>query len=163
MGLAEMSNVLWRQRQLLDLLQFRMTVEQSLLVGRQVRWLARATDEVEEVLDEMRRTELVRVVVLDEIASELGLGAEPSLQQVIEVAPSPWDEIMEEHRRAFLALTDEVQAIAATNRELLGREQRATRDLLDELTAVGGRRVSDSPGYDTTRTPAAAIVLDEAL
>ena len=34
MSLAELSNVLWRQRQLLDLLLFRMTVEQTLLVGR---------------------------------------------------------------------------------------------------------------------------------
>lgn len=163
MGLAEMSNVLWRQRQLLDLLQFRMTVEQSLLVGRQVRWLARATDEVEAVLEEMRQTELLRAVVVDQVAAELGLGVDASLQDIIEASPSPWDEIFEEHRRAFLVLTDEVQAIAATNRELLGREQRATRDLLDELTALGGRRASDGPDYGSVVSPAPAIVLDEAL
>lgn len=164
-SLAELSNVLWRQRQLLDLLLFRMTVEQTLLVGRQVRWLARATDEVEAVLEEMRQTELVRSVVLQDAADELGLGDDPSLRQLAEAAPSPWGEIFEEHRRAFLALTDEVQTIAATNRELLGREQRATRDLIDELSGTDyGRRAADEPLYGRADVaPAPAIVLDEAF
>jgi len=164
-SLAELSNVLWRQRQLLDLLLFRMTVEQTLLVGRQVRWLARATDEVEAVLEEMRQTELVRTMVLQEAAEELGLGDDPSLRQLAEASPSPWNEIFEEHRRAFLALTDEVQTIAASNRELLGREQRATRALLDELSGADhGRRAGDDPRYGRAAVaPTPAIVLDEAF
>jgi len=165
-SLAELSNVLWRQRQLLDLLLFRMTVEQTLLVGRQVRWLARATDEVEAVLEEMRQAELVRGMVLQEVADELHLGDDPSLRELAEAAPSPWGDIFEEHRRAFLSLTDEVQAIAATNRELLGREQRATRALLDELAGPGlhGRRAGDDLGYGrAAAAPAPAIVLDEAF
>lgn len=164
--LAELSNVLWRQRQLLDLLLFRMTVEQSLLASRQVRWLARATDEVEAVLEEMRETELVRTLVLQEAADELGLGVDPSLREVAEAAPEPWSSIFEEHRRAFLALTDEVQAIAAANREMLGREQRATREMLDELAGGShGRRSSDSPGYGRAAATASvgSIVLDEVL
>jgi hypothetical protein len=166
MSLAELSNVLWRQRQLLDLLLFRMTVEQTLLVGRQVRWLARATDEVEAVLEEMRQTEVVRAMVLQDAATELGLGDDPSLREVAEAAPSPWGDIFEEHRRAFLGLTDEVQTIAAANRELLGREQRATRELLDELSGgvSHGRRADDDPRYGRASTaPAPAIVLDEAF
>ncbi len=165
MSLAELSNVLWRQRQLLDLLLFRMTVEQTLLVGRQVRWLSRATDEVEAVLEEMRETELVRSVVLQNIADDLRLHGEPSLREVAEAAPAPWGDIFEEHRRAFLGLTDEVQTIAASNRELLGREQRATRELLDELSGDSmSRRASDNPTYGKVggRT-SSAIVLDEAF
>lgn len=165
MSLAELSNVLWRQRQLLDLLLFRMTVEQTLLLGRQVRWLARATDEVEAVLEEMRQTELVRSVVLQEAAAELGLGIDPSLREVAEAAPSPWGDIFEEHRRAFLALTDEVQTIAESNRELLGREQKATRALIEELSgAQYGRRSTDDVRYGrTSSAPVPAIVLDEAF
>lgn len=165
MSLAELSNVLWRQRQLLDLLLFRMTVEQTLLVGRQVRWLARATDEVEAVLEEMRQTELVRSVVLQDVAEELGLGADPSLREVAEAAPAPWSDILEEHRRAFLGLTDEVQTIAESNRELLGREQRATRELIEELSGTQyGRRETDQPHYGRVSvSPAPAIVLDEAF
>lgn len=165
MSLAELSNVLWRQRQLLDLLLFRMTVEQTLLVGRQVRWLARATDEVEAVLEEMRQTELVRAVVLQDAAEDLGLGIDPSLRELAEAAPEPWCDIFEEHRRAFLALTDEVQTIALANRELLGREQRATRELIEELAGTDhGRRITDEPGYGRSApAPTPAIVLDEAF
>lgn len=164
MSLAELSNVLWRQRQLLDLLLFRMTVEQNLLVSRQVRWLARATDEVEAVLDEMRDSELVRAVVLAEVAAELGLGPDPSLHDLVTAAPDPWAQILDEHRRAFLALTDEVQSIAASNRELLGREQRATRELLDDLsTATHGRRHSDHVEYGRVHSPSGSIVLDQVF
>jgi hypothetical protein len=163
-NLGELSNVLWRQRQLLDLLLFRMTVEQTLLAGRHVRWLARATDEVEAVLEEVRETELVRSLVTQDAAIVLGLGPDPSLRDIAEAAPDPWGAIFEEHRRAFLGLTDEVQAIAASNRELLGREQRATRDLIEELSGARyGRRSGDNPEYGRVVAAAGAIVLDEAL
>lgn len=161
MGLAELSNVLWRQRQLLDLLLFRMTVEQTLLVSRQVRWLSRATDEVEAVLDEMRETELVRSVVVDRVAAELSLDHAPSLRELAAVAPAPWSEILDEHRNCFLALTDEVQTLAKSNRDLLGREQRATNELLDQL--MGKERAAAGASYGKTTLGTGAIVLDEAL
>ena len=118
------------------------------------------------MLEEMRQTELVRAVVLEEAAAELGLSVDPSLREVAEAAPSPWGDIFEEHRRAFLALTDEVQTIAAANRELLGREQRATRDLIDELSGSAyGRRATDTATYGraTPASSGASIVLDEAF
>lgn len=162
MSLAELSNLLWRQRQLLDLLLFKMTVEQQLLAGRQIRWLARATDEVEAVLAEMREVELLRAVVLDDLAAAHGLEANPSLRAVAAAVPEPWQGIFEEHRQAFLALTDEVQSVARSNRELLNREQTANRDLLVELT--GDERVSiDDVSYGNARRPMSAVVLDEAL
>lgn len=164
MSLPELSNTLWRQRQLLDLLLFRMSVEQTLLMSRQVRWLARATDEVEAVLDEMRETELMRAVLLQSVTAELGLDADASLRDLATHAPEPWNTIFEEHRRAFLGLTDEVQAIATLNRELLGREQRATRDLIEELSGAGSsRRITDHPNYGRVGSTVGAIVLDEAL
>lgn len=162
MALAELSNVLWRQRQLLDVLLFRMTVEQTLLVSRQVRWLSRATDEVEAVLDEMRETELVRSVVVDKAGADLGLDPAPSLRELAAAAPEPWNEILEEHRRAFLALTEEAQTLARANRELLGREQVATQQLLDDLMGVD-RRATPVYGNVGPRDRAAAIVLDEVF
>ena len=137
-----------------------MSVEQTLLVSRQVRWLARATDEVEVVLQEMRETELMRSVVVDRVAADLGMDAGSSLKDIAATAPQPWNEIFEEHRLAFLALTDEVQTVAAGNKELLGREQRATQQLLDDL--VGDRR-GPNDQYGSTYAPAGAIVLDQAF
>ena len=80
MGLAEVSSTLWRQRELLELLLFKLEEEQVLLTSGRTRWLARATREVEVVLEEIRRAELLRAVQVDEVAVELGLepGREPA-------------------------------------------------------------------------------------
>ena len=62
MGLAEVSSTLWRQRELLELLLFKLEEEQVLLTSGRTRWLARATREVEVVLEEIRRAELLRAL-----------------------------------------------------------------------------------------------------
>ena len=40
MGLSEVSNILWRQRQLLELLLFKLEEEQLVLKSGSTRWLA---------------------------------------------------------------------------------------------------------------------------
>src|SRR3546814_14373899 len=62
MGLSEASNILWRQRHLLELLLFTLDVEQTLLPAGRLRWLARATNEVELVLEQLLHTKLDRPI-----------------------------------------------------------------------------------------------------
>lgn len=131
MGLAEASNILWRQRHLLELLLFKLDVEQTLLASGRLRWLARATNEVEMVLDEIRATELARAVAVDEVAAAVGLAAGCSLRELAAVVPPPWDGIFTEHRTAFLALTDEISVVARANRDLVSHGQQALTDVLD--------------------------------
>ena len=58
MGLADLSSILWREREMLELLLFKLEEEQLVLAGNRTRWLAHATREVEMVLDQIRRTEV---------------------------------------------------------------------------------------------------------
>src|SRR4051794_3152225 len=74
MGLAEVSTILWRERELLELLLFKLEEEQLVLAGGRTRWLARATREVEVVLAEIRRTELARATEVDAVSIALGIG-----------------------------------------------------------------------------------------
>ncbi len=90
MGLAEVSSTLWRERELLELLLFKLEEEQLLLASGRSRWLSRATREVEVLLEEIRRTELLRAVQVDEAALELGLGPGPSLRELADAAQEPW-------------------------------------------------------------------------
>lgn len=131
MGLAEASNILWRQRHLLELLLFKLDVEQSLLASGRLRWLARATHEVELVLDEIRSTELARAVAVDEVAAELGLPPGASLRDLATRVSPPWDGILSEHREAFLQLTEEIAAVARSNRDLVHHGHQAVTDVLD--------------------------------
>ncbi|HEX4777551.1 MAG TPA: flagellar protein FlgN, partial [Acidimicrobiia bacterium] len=55
MSLSDVSNILWRERQLLELLLFKLEEEQMILAGGRTRWLPHATREVETVLGELKR------------------------------------------------------------------------------------------------------------
>ena len=64
MALSDVSNILWRERQLLELLVFKLEEEQLVLAAGRTRWLAHATREVENVLGEIRRVELERAIAV---------------------------------------------------------------------------------------------------
>lgn len=171
MGLSEVSNVLWRERQLLQLLLFKLETEQLVLSSGRTRYLADATREVEMVINELKESEVMRAMAVDTLAAELGLGPAPSLRDLATSAPSPWDGIFEEHRKAFLADTQEIFAMAQANRDLLSNGHKAARQALEWL-ATGGH-VADSmdapseaySAAGAVRTPsqAGAKLIDEAL
>lgn len=162
MGLSEASNILWRQRHLLELLLFKLDVEQTLLAAGRLRWLARATNEVELVLDEIRATELARAVAIDEIASRLGLAPGCSLRELAAVAPSPWDSIFTEHRDAFLALTNEISVVARANRDLVSHGQQAVAEVLDLVADAGPDPFAAArPGQPSRRVT--SVLVDEVV
>jgi hypothetical protein len=105
MSLADLASTLWREREALGLLLFKLEQEQLLLAAGRTRWLEHATREVEFVLDRIRKTEVLRAIEADAAALELGLPPNPSLLQLADAAPPPWNDLLHDHRKAFLALT----------------------------------------------------------
>src|SRR5204862_4435542 len=97
MGLSEVSNILWRERQLLELLLFKLEEEQLVLASGRSRWLNHATREVEMVLEEIKRAEVARAIEVDAAAAELGIPSAPSLRQLGEASDGPWKGIFEQH------------------------------------------------------------------
>ena len=153
MSLTEVSSILWRERELLDLLLFKLEEEQLLLAAGRTRWLGHATREVEMVLGEMKRLELSRAVEVEAVAAQLGLSQGISLRELADAAPPPWGGILREHRNAFLAATEEITALARSNKDLLARGYRSARDALVSLSgpdaktyAPDGQSVHSSPG-----------------
>jgi hypothetical protein len=136
MSLEDVASILWREREALDLLLFKLEEEQLVLAGGRNRWLEHATREVELVLDRIRQTELLRAAEVDAAAADLGLPPNPSLLGLAAAAPPPWDDLLREHRRAFLALIAEITALAETNRDLLTDGQRSTHAAVLALTGA---------------------------
>lgn len=130
MSLTDLSSVLWRSRELLELLLFKLEEEQLLLTAGRSRWLAHATREVEVVLEQIRQTEVARAAYSQAVAGELGLPLEASLNELAEAAPAPWSDLLHQHRKAFLLLTSEISAMAGANRDLLTAGQRAARETM---------------------------------
>ena len=133
MSLTEVSNILWRERQLLELLLFKLEEEQLLLAAGRSRWLAHATREVETVLGEIKRVESSRAMEVENVAVQLGLARTASLRELAEAAPAPWDAVLTDHREAFLLATQEITTLAQDNRELLSRGYHAARSVLSSM------------------------------
>jgi hypothetical protein len=159
--LHEVSSVLWRERELLELLLFKLEEEQLVLAAGKTRWLTHATREVEMVLEEIRRAELSRSVHVDAAATALGLGADVSLRALAEACPAPWDDIFTEHRKAFLAATQEIEALARANRDLISAGYRAARET---LSSIGGQDVQlyDPKGQSVARATGPRLI-NEAI
>lgn len=133
MPLSRLSEVLWRERHLLELLLFKLEEEQLILTAGRTRWLSHATREVDNVLDEIRAADLGRALESDDAAVSVGLEPGASLNQIAAAAPEPWDELLRAHRDAFVTLTTEIASLSQGNRELLAMSNRATQEALATL------------------------------
>lgn len=160
MGVAELSEVLWRERELLELLVFKLEEEHLLLAAANTRWLPRATREVEVVVEQLRQIELRRALIVDAVAASLGLGSDPTLAQLADVVPGAWAGLLRDHRTAFLALTREVQDCAEANKTMLAHGYRTAREGLVVLT---GRANRESTAYGRTGRAASAATTSQLV
>lgn len=160
MGMQSLSSMLWRERQLLELLLFKLEVEQLLLTSGHTRWLSHATDEVEAVLEQIRATELGHAVESDAVAAQLGIPAGSTLAQLAAAAPTPWAGLLSEHRDAFIDLTGQIERLAADNRTLLTASHRAAQETLMAVTQAV--QTYDANGHAGSPTGSASL-LDETL
>lgn len=163
MSFSDVSTILWRERQLLELLQFKLEVEQALVATGRTRWLALATAEIETMIAEVKQAELARAVEVEQLSRSMGLSGSPTLGALAAAAPEPWAGILEEHRKAFLLATQEIVALAEHNRELLARGYSAAREA---LATLGAERVEtyNAGGVSVAAATAGGFhLVDEAL
>jgi flagellar biosynthesis/type III secretory pathway chaperone len=161
MSWEDLSTVLWKERELLELLLFKIEEEQLVLASGRTRWLAHATREVEVVLAEIREHELLRAIQVHELATASGFSSTPSLTALAGRAPEPWGELLLAHRQAFLALTAEISSIAEANRDLLAAGAKATREALMGMERSVGTTTYGRQGQMTA--PTGPRVVDRAL
>ena len=102
-SLAELSGLLWREREVLDQLLDLLEAEAG-------------DDDVDVdvktagLLHSISSLELHRAITAREAALELGLDGEPSLQDIIERSDDEWSAVLAGHRRSLQSLSDEVRA-----------------------------------------------------
>lgn len=96
-SLAELSGLLWREREVLEQLLGLLTV---------------GIDDVETdgLLHSISSLELHRAITAREAALELGLEGDPSLQDIIERSDDEWAAVLAGHRRSLQGLADDVKA-----------------------------------------------------
>lgn len=133
-NLDELSRLLYKQRELIGLLGYRLEVQQLLLTAARADRLQLALDDVETVMSEIRRVERNRDLVVRECAQAMGLPDTTTLSMLKEHAPEPWSSAFAEHQAALLGLVAATESTAATNREFAQRGMVETRAILNEIT-----------------------------
>jgi hypothetical protein len=148
----KLSQILWRERELLEQLAYELEIERLVLASGRTKWLANATRDIDETLTAIRSTEVLRAVAADEAAEELGLTPNPSLAGLAEVAGDPWRAILHEHRDALLGIAREIAELSEDNKGLLTAGYRSAQETLlsiggasSETYTHDGRSVAEPP------------------
>jgi FlgN protein len=126
----ELSALLWQERELLDLLIFKLTEEQLLLTAGRTRWLQHATSEVERVVERLRTAGLARALEVDALAEEWNVsGVNPTLNDIADAAPpGPWRDIFRAHLEAMTAQTAQIKELRDLNESFLRSAARSTQE-----------------------------------
>jgi hypothetical protein len=132
--LYELSRILWRQRALIEVLQYRLEVQQFVSDGDRADRLAFALEEVDSALDDIRRSERLRGAVVRRCSLHLGLGEDANLSEIRSRVPEPWQLVLAEHQAALLSLVNGAERQAGRNRELAQRGIAETKALFAALT-----------------------------
>jgi hypothetical protein len=126
----KLSLILWRERELLELLAYKLELERLVLGSGHTKWLNQANREVEEVLVTLRETEVLRAMAADEAAQIVGLEANPSLSALAEAAAEPWRTILLDHRDAFIVTTREIAELSEDAKGLITAGFRSAHETL---------------------------------
>ena len=133
--LGDLAGMLWRVRELLNHLLFKVVVQRLVLESGQTGWLADATRELEAALQEVKMAEVLRAVKVDGLAGRLGLPAGSTLAALADAAPEPWRTVLHEHRGALLDLLADMDSVADDGPLPLARAgvDQAGGELLDDV------------------------------
>lgn len=160
MGPEELSNLLWRERELLDLLVFKLEEEHLILTSGKTRWLDNATREVNHVAERLRAASLERTAAASAVAMTWGLTDDAGLLDLADGAPAgPWQEILREHQSSMMTTVEQIRGLRDANLQFLRAGLRSTQDTAANLTTEAG--TYDHRGH--TSQDAISRLLDESV
>ena len=130
-AVQDLSARLWRERELLDLLTFKLEEEQLLLTAGRTQWLSHATREVEQVLERLQIAGLERSVAAAGVARDWGLPEDATLRELAAGArDGAWAEILAAHLRAMTDQTAHIRQLRDANAQFLRAAARSTQETL---------------------------------
>ena len=139
MGTHELSASLWRERELLELLVFKLTEEQLLLTSGKARWLQYATQEVEQVMNKLRTAGLARSIEVSSLAEDWGVDENSTLRELtMHSTDDTWRDILTAHLVAMTELTREIQELRDLNVQYLRTAIRSTQEALAQDGSASG-------------------------
>jgi len=129
------------ERHVVDYLLFKLTTLKLLFVADERRFIERAANETERVVDNLRQAEQRRDAAVALVASEWEMPAEElTLSRLAREAPEPTAKLFSDLQRSLISLADEIDGVLDDNRRLAEGGLGDVQTLLD---AVAGSPAGD--------------------
>ncbi len=161
--LEELAETLWQERHLTELLLYRLVCTRLLLASDDERFTGLAINEVEAVADALREAEHRRDSVVQALAVSWGTTMDDlTLHALADRAPQPWKSIFDDHRRAFLQLTGEIEETAADNRRLAASNLHRVHQTMSTLLGTTASSTYDTRGQRQP-APTGPAMLDRVM
>lgn len=145
----DLSMQLMRERELLELLLFKLDEQQMLLATGRNRWIRHAVNEIERVLAAMPTVALSRDSLVIAVADEWGVPEARTLRELIDAAPTDaWREVLTGHLTTMIALADEIEQMKQINEQRLRTAIRVTQETIAGLGVPTGEY---TPSGDVAR------------
>ncbi|MDL9977857.1 flagellar export chaperone FlgN [Microbacterium sp. ASV49] len=141
MGLSahELSMQLMRERDLLELMLFKLEEQQMLLATGRNRWIKHAADELGRVAAAMPAAAMKRDGLAAAVAVEWGVPDGTTLRDLIDVAPTDaWREVLQGHLTVMTGLADEILEMKKINEQRLRTALRVTQETIAGLGVPTG-------------------------
>lgn len=162
--LTVVADTIATERQILELLLFRLVEARLVLSADETRFIAQATREVEEVVSSLRSSERRRSGAVDQLALRLGVSPEEvTLGFLVLNSPEPYSTIFRRHRDAISELATEIEQLTLENRRLATVAARNVSDTLDAIIGSAPVTTYTAVGRTSDRQSVLQTTLDEVL
>ena len=139
MAADELSAHLLREREMLELLVFKLDVQQMILATGRTRWIGQTTTEIERVVAAMPALAMTRDTLVVAVADEWGVPDATTLRELIDASPTEaWREVFTGHFAAMLELADEIREMKKVNELRLRTALRVTQETIAGLGVPTG-------------------------
>ena len=134
--MQELTDVLDRERRLLEMVLFKLVEARHLLVADDARFLPWASAELERAVERVREATLLRAVVAQRVAVAHGLPAESTLPVLLAQADEPFAAILAEQQDVLHQLIGEIRDEVARAGSLAERQLRGIDAVLAAVSEL---------------------------
>lgn len=134
--MQELTDVLDRERRLLEMVLFKLVEARHLLAADDARFLPWASAELERAVERVREATLLRAVVAQRVATAHGLAADAGLRLLVAQADEPFAGILAEQSAALHDLIEEIRAEVARAGTLAERQLRGIESVLAAVSEL---------------------------
>lgn len=151
------------ERHVVEYLLFKLITLKLVFVADERRYVEKAANEVERVVDSLRQAEERRAAALRVVAGEWDVAADDlTLSRLSREAPGPTGKVFGDLQRSLRTLADEVEVVVAENRRLVAGGMSNVQSLLDAVAGAPAGDIYTDTGH-RHRARAQPMQLDQAL